>query len=133
MQIIHPCKKCLVRSVCATDCNIVNEYGTMIDDIIDSKIFVWSSISMVSLFLIAIYFVLCHFSSIWWLTTIPVLWTGEYSLLRYNDFDSSLKEETIWQTLSSIVMVLPATLIIMLILLWEQYYDKYRPFMKEAT
>jgi len=133
MVIKHPCKKCIVRAACTKDCNRVNKYGEKIDSIIDAKIFLYVSIITSSLFIIAMYFTLCYFLSTWWLTTIPVLWVTEYVLLRYHDFNSSLGEDSIVETVGSILMVLPATWIIMLIMGWEKYYDKYRPSMKGET
>jgi len=127
----HPCKYCIVRAACTMDCDRVNKYGQRIDDIIDSKTFINSLGITVSLFIIAIYVVLCYFLSSWWLTTVPVLWISEYVLLRYNDFDVCVGEEPLLTTIASILMILPAGWIIILIMRWEKYDNKYRPSMKE--
>lgn len=133
MKFKHPCKRCIVRAACARDCDIADSYGEQFNSIVDSKPFVYTSVITLSLFIIAIYFVLCYFLSIWWLTTVPILWTAEYVILRRNEFEPALKEETILLTVASILMILPATGIIMFLIRWEDYYNKYRPSMKGET
>jgi accessory gene regulator protein AgrB len=133
MKLKHPCKYCIVRAACDKDCDRVYKYGEKIDSIIDAKAFLYGSIITSSLFIISIYFILCYFLSTWWLTTVPVLWTIEYVLLRYNEFDGVLGEDSILETIGSILMIIPATWIVLSIMIWEKYYDKYRPSMKGAT